>query len=467
VMSWWDYGHWITVEHERIPVANPFQQNARPASAFFLSQNETRARLLLEALPSLDETDQRFHELSNEDLQSLVDGQNEQEAGEDTRYVVIDDQMAGQKFAALTVWTDPSMEYGNYLDRRSLSVGQQNTTVFVRNQEYQQTMLATMYHRDASGLEHFRLVHEVNNYSYVGGILGGQTVRPLYALRLRGGWSNQLAQLSRQVQFSTQLGRAAQLQAGLYVYGGEVESSVKTYEYVPGATITGTVENPNATVRVQVPLTILNTGRSFTYSTAVQPNEDGSFSVTVPYATTDYLGTDDGYTNSSIRAQGSYTVRTVVNQSTTSVANVSVPERAVVADDSDPIEASLESVQGPTANITANATTITAGESIEFSSADSSNAQGVLWSGAVSSRNRTVTKTFSEPGEYTVKLTVVGQYGNRDTATLNVTVEAADANESVGTPGELSAGLGAPVTGTSTDHRQFGASNVEIASVRS
>jgi len=26
VLSWWDYGHWITTIGERIPNANPFQQ---------------------------------------------------------------------------------------------------------------------------------------------------------------------------------------------------------------------------------------------------------------------------------------------------------------------------------------------------------------------------------------------------------------------------------------------------------
>jgi len=324
------------------------------------------------------------------------------------------------------------MPYRNYLEQRRLAFGQQNETVFVRNQEYRETMLSRLYNDDANGLSHFRLVHEVNNYSYVGGLLSGTQIRSLQALRLRDGWSQQLARISQQVRFSTLQGQAAQLQPNLFVFGGEVESSVKTYEHVPGATITGSVENPNATVRVSVDLTVRNTGRNFTYSTSVEPADDGSFSVTVPYATTDYLGTDDGYTNSSVRARGPYSVRTVVDRSTTGVGNVSVPERAVLQEDSEPIAATIEPVEGPTAEITASATTITAGESIEFSAEESTNVQGLLWSGDVSSRNRTVTKTFEEPGNYTVQLTVVDQYGNRDTATLNVTVEPADGNASVG-----------------------------------
>ncbi|MFW6385029.1 MAG: oligosaccharyl transferase, archaeosortase A system-associated, partial [Halodesulfurarchaeum sp.] len=451
VMSWWDYGHWITIEGERIPVANPFQQNAPEASAFFLSQDEERARLLLEAMPTIDDREKDFHELSNDDLQALIDRQNSQQAAEDTRYVVIDDQMAGEKFAALTVWTDPSMQYGNYLDQRQLAFGQENETVFVRNEEYRDTMLSRLYHDDAQGLGHFRLVHEVDNYSYVGGLSSGGQVRALQALQLRGGWSQQFASISQQVRSATMQGQAAQLQPGLFVFGGEMESSVKTYEQVPGATIEGSVEDPNATVSVQVPLRLQNTNRSFTYSRSVEPNDDGSFSVTVPYATTDYLGTDEGYTNSSVRAEEEYTVRTVVDQSTTAVANVSVPERAVVTEEGDPIQASFDPVEGPTANITANATTITAGESIEFSSEESNNVQSVLWSGAVESRNRTVTETFSEPGNYTVELTVVDEYENQDTATLNVTVEADDGSPSVGSaegPGTL---LDGPATPTAVD----------------
>jgi len=36
VLSWWDYGHWITYVSRRIPVANPFQQGAVEAAGFFV-----------------------------------------------------------------------------------------------------------------------------------------------------------------------------------------------------------------------------------------------------------------------------------------------------------------------------------------------------------------------------------------------------------------------------------------------
>ena len=40
-----DYGHWITTLGERIPTANPFQQNARQAANFLLVPNASQPLL--------------------------------------------------------------------------------------------------------------------------------------------------------------------------------------------------------------------------------------------------------------------------------------------------------------------------------------------------------------------------------------------------------------------------------------
>jgi oligosaccharyl transferase (archaeosortase A-associated) len=41
VMSWWDFGHWITRITHRIPISNPFQQGASYASRYFLANEGT------------------------------------------------------------------------------------------------------------------------------------------------------------------------------------------------------------------------------------------------------------------------------------------------------------------------------------------------------------------------------------------------------------------------------------------
>jgi len=459
VLSWWDYGHWITVQNERIPVANPFQQNARHASAFFQAQNESRASLYLKALPSMDTTDRGLYEMSEEQLRSVIDDQTAAERDERVRYIMIDDQTAGRKFPPVTVWTGPGLS--NYVKRSEapysvvpLAGGQgqdqqrQVGQLPVRTDAYQQTMLSRLYFDDSNGLSHFRLVHEVEQFSYVGGYVDGNRVSSNDAFQSimlsTGNWS-QVAGIDQRLQQARQFAQFGQY-TGFQVdfdgdgrqeilYDGHIESSLKTYEYVPGAEITGQVENENATVVIGVPLEVQNTGRTFQYRTTVKPDEDGSFSVTVPYATTDYLGVEEGATNSSVRAQGSYNVTAFDTESRQPVpletAEVNVSESAVVSEDSDPIEANLERTGDPVeANATANRSVAPAGEPIEFSAnASSGLALQYQWTDAVTSTNRTVTRSFDEPGEYTVELTVTDAYGETDTDTVTVEVVAEDGNE--------------------------------------
>ena len=75
VMSWWDYGHWITRIAHRIPVSNPFQQGAPEAGRFFIAQEEDSAN--------------QASELG-------------------VRYVVIDHLMPTAKFYAMPEWAGES-----------------------------------------------------------------------------------------------------------------------------------------------------------------------------------------------------------------------------------------------------------------------------------------------------------------------------------------------------------------------
>jgi len=64
VLSWWDYGHWITQVAHRVPVTNPFQQQVGAASRFFIDGKEI----------------------------------------EGVEYVVIDESMVTGKFYAMLLW---------------------------------------------------------------------------------------------------------------------------------------------------------------------------------------------------------------------------------------------------------------------------------------------------------------------------------------------------------------------------
>ena len=77
VMSWWDYGYFIMQIGHRIPNANPGQANADKAGEFFIAQNESSAREIVE----------RY--------------------GLGTEYVMIDYLMATpSKFYAMVDWAD-------------------------------------------------------------------------------------------------------------------------------------------------------------------------------------------------------------------------------------------------------------------------------------------------------------------------------------------------------------------------
>jgi dolichyl-diphosphooligosaccharide--protein glycosyltransferase len=46
ILSWWDYGHWITYLAKRIPVSSPFQDNIRSVANFFIAQTEDDAEII-------------------------------------------------------------------------------------------------------------------------------------------------------------------------------------------------------------------------------------------------------------------------------------------------------------------------------------------------------------------------------------------------------------------------------------
>jgi dolichyl-diphosphooligosaccharide--protein glycosyltransferase len=86
---------------------------------------------------------------------------------------------------------------------------------------------------------------------------------------------------------------------------------VKTFERVPGATIEGSGAEPGqevaATVEMRKP-----SGETFEYTQYAEADSNGEFECTVPYSTTGYdeFGPENGYTNTSVRATGAYTVST-------------------------------------------------------------------------------------------------------------------------------------------------------------
>jgi dolichyl-diphosphooligosaccharide--protein glycosyltransferase len=152
-----------------------------------------------------------------------------------------------------------------------------------------------------------------------------------------------------------------------YIYDVRGTASVKTFERVEGAKITGqaNVSEPrNVTAFVQMGTT--NTERTFPYTKRTETDADGSFEMTVPYPTVDDVSVEEGGTNASVEAVGPYQIQ-VGNVGVANIlgtarllgnpvesGTVNVTESAVY--EGEDVEVTLEEVERETGNETANET---------------------------------------------------------------------------------------------------------------
>jgi dolichyl-diphosphooligosaccharide--protein glycosyltransferase len=384
VMSWWDYGHWITTQAETIPNANPFQQGLTDAARFLTAGNESTAGSVLA-------------DVSEDDAE--------------TRYVMVDWKMAeteslppvrGKFFAPSQLAPNASRDefFSRMLDRNERTRGIIQSTVFMRHkQPYYDSMLARLYlyHGSAvspepvvvdwqgserpsptggtltqpppggaaESLKLFENLSAARSFVEEDGTaqLGGfgpyptERVPALEHYRLvhmsntsalqSGGYQQGLVRTIRQTGLTQKLGGVNSSQGAINFLFQNTPTWTKTFERVPGATVEGTGP-ANATLRLRVPMRPAN-GNEFVYRQRVRTDDDGTFSTTLPYATTEYdqWGTAEGYTNVSVRAAGPYTITSAatLNDSQFLVrerAQFNVSEAAVVGERTDPITVDLE-----------------------------------------------------------------------------------------------------------------------------
>jgi oligosaccharyl transferase (archaeosortase A-associated) len=345
-LAWWDYGHWLTVMGHQVPDANPFQQGARHAADVLLADNETQANELMVS-----------------------------EDGEQTRYVVVDYQLglAGtQKFTAPAAWeTEYNLSTSDI--QRTMYVSQngriqpllgfhtQRSYESLRVRLYQfhgsrvdPQPIVTDYDvqtlsngatvivppQDQQVIKQFpnmsaaRAYVEQDGTSQVGGLLGNPS-EPVPALK-----HYRLVHASNETA-ETPVSR---------LYPGQTiaqEQWVKVFERVPGATVEGTgPANTTVTARVGVQM---DNGRVFFYRQQAHTDENGKFTMTLPYSTTGYdeWGTEEGYTNPSVRAVSPYQfyTPTTFNESAYAIryqTNANVTEGQVIGEDGSPVTVDLE-----------------------------------------------------------------------------------------------------------------------------
>jgi len=396
VISWWDYGHWITSEAERIPVANPFQQGVRDAGDFLLAQNESEAMTVLESVDEDGDAQVKY---------VMVDW----------KMVQTDTALSGKYFAPADFSSEYQRSdfYSRIIDRE---LSQQfgfvaGTSVMRHKQPYYNSMAVRLYkyHGSAKEPQPYVLNWEGAEQDLGGGDTFTSTPQGEPTIR----FYNSTAEAREAAQSETaQLGgvgphpaeRVPALEHFRLVYMGETSALsrgagqqsgadfdfqrtarnnnlgqrlvqevpkysevqpnaaladflfetdpawTKTFERVDGATIEGTT-NPGADVMVTVTLQPGN-GTQFTYRQRTTADGDGEFNATVPYATTGYdeWGLEEGYTDTNVRAQGPYEVQSLLENETTGaieafeVGRVNVTEGQVLGEDDSPATVELESL---------------------------------------------------------------------------------------------------------------------------
>ena len=219
VMSWWDYGHYITFVSKRIPNSNPFQHGvAGPngAAAFFLQVNEASANTILDNIG--------------------------------TKYIITDIDMDTGKFWAMATWYNSEVGGAPYITGFN---DQNGNPGYLYTEEYFRTMVSRLHNFDGSMAAPDEKYHITNNgkkYSYLI-ISPVESVEALQHYRLIH-------------ESDTNVFRDKTV--------GDLKY-VKIFEYVPGAVIKGEGI-------IEIPLKT-NTGRTFTYR---QESINGSFIVPYP-----------------------------------------------------------------------------------------------------------------------------------------------------------------------------------------
>ncbi|MCH2453385.1 MAG: oligosaccharyl transferase, archaeosortase A system-associated [Halobacteriales archaeon] len=320
VMSWWDYGHWITLRAERIPVSNPFQEGAVVSANYLLSQSESESESIL----------------------STIDD------GSGVRYIVLDWQIvsSGAKLHGPATFKEgvSVTNYQNYLIEPV--PGGYGLRHILHPSSYYNSQMVRLYHYHGSSIaptplvidwdtvpgldpEYYKLSQtrpgdpdmfpvfdtiedaqsftQDNPTSQIGGI-GTFPTEPIPALK------------HYRLVYATP--NAIQI-SPYYVH--TTSSWVKIFERVPGATITGTAP-PNTPISGAVAMHVPTTNSTFRYIQHTASDASGKFTMVVPYSTIGYLGPQDGYTNVDVRAVGPYYITTEFG---TYSGTVHVPDSSV------------------------------------------------------------------------------------------------------------------------------------------
>ena len=280
VMSWWDYGHWITFVSKRIPNNNPFQHGVsgpNGSAVYLTSTSEEKANRILDNIG--------------------------------TRYVITTHEIATGKFHAPATWADQTAQTTPFQPYFLLpvSAGSKNhQAVPFYTQQYYLTMISRLHNLDGSMTDpgpevlytEYREPGTMNNslpvvtrMEQMNATAAAAAVEA-YNKSAQAGSAATLLNLLHEFRADSILHPVERVPAlrhyrlvhetpqNVFINAGENGPDlkvIKIFEYVPGAHIKGEGI-------IEVPV-VTNTGRTFTYR---QESVNGTF--IVPYATSGWSG---------------------------------------------------------------------------------------------------------------------------------------------------------------------------------
>lgn len=121
VLSWWDYGHWISYLAKRMPITTPFQNNVIPVAKFLIATDEKKA-----------------DEFTNQT---------------GARYIIIDYEMINSKYPSLPLWADGQNarnQFQKYYYQQSKNNQNQYEPILTLKPDFFTSMVSRLYIFDGS-----------------------------------------------------------------------------------------------------------------------------------------------------------------------------------------------------------------------------------------------------------------------------------------------------------------------------
>ena len=269
VVSWWDFGHYITFIAKRIPVTNPFQDHLTGpggAASFYMADSETEATGILKMMGA--------------------------------RYIITDTLLATDKFEPLIIWNNSSSNIDEYMKSYFSTNPNSGNQLFQFNGKfapYFRTIIVRLHNFDGSmqipeKITYFEYYEQSRNGRLYPIVTTAKNLPVMDAEKAMTLFDKQYQVNSHAIfvgQFLQPLERVPALQHFRLVHESQGNSPdilihddsgvktlnlIKIFEFVKGAHIKG-----EGIIELKL---ITNTGRIFTYR---QESINGEF--IVPYST--------------------------------------------------------------------------------------------------------------------------------------------------------------------------------------